>query len=264
MVDLELPDIGFGTGGAEYLSGRRCRECVALALNVGYRYIDTAQMYENEAAVGRGIADANVDRSDFALATKVRPENLGFDNVLTSTEASLERLSVEYLDLLYVHFPSGAYDPEETFAAFAELVDRELVTAVGVSNFSVPQLEEAVAVSEKPIVVNQVEMHPFCKQRELLVYARRNDVTLVGYCPLARGAVLDDPVITSIAAKHDVSPVAVTLMWLRQRAACPVPKSTDSDHIRENYEAMTKTLPPEDCERIEAIERTEKIVASRR
>ncbi|MFC6726432.1 aldo/keto reductase, partial [Halobium palmae] len=156
MSDLELPAVGFGTGGTE---GDACTDAVVGALDAGYRHVDTAQMYGNEGAVGRGIRESDVDRDDVVLATKVHPSNLAGDDVLETARESLDRLGADRVDLLYVHWPTDAYDPEETLPAFDDLRDRGVVDHVGVSNFTPALLDEARAILDAPIAAHQVECH---------------------------------------------------------------------------------------------------------
>src|SRR6056297_2542196 len=154
MSPAEIPQPGFGTSGHE---GEACTENVVRALEAGYRHVDTAQMYDNERAVGEALERADVDRADVFLATKVLPENLAHDDVIASTETSLDRLGVDAVDLLYVHWPVAAYEPESTLPAMDEVVERGFTRHVGLSNFTVEYLEEAREILDAPVVAHQVE-----------------------------------------------------------------------------------------------------------
>jgi len=258
VPDVTIPRPGFGTWQNP---GEQCATSVATALEVGYRHVDTAQDYENEDAAGDGLARADVDRGEYVLATKVRWNNLSYDDVIATTEESLRKLGTDYVDLLYVHWPADAYDPEETFRAFAELVDRGLVRHVGVSNFTVDLLEEALDVCDVPIVANQIETHPYQQQDEMLEYLRERDMYLVAYSPLARGNVFDIPEIVEIAEKHDATPPQVNLAWLLGRdGVVPIPMADIEPHVRENWAARDLELDEEDVALIESIEREEKYV----
>jgi 2,5-diketo-D-gluconate reductase B len=257
-VTLSLPPIGLGTGGTDSLDDV---ELMTTALEMGYRHIDTAQSYENEAEVGAAIAAADRPRSDVTIATKIERQNLGYDDVLSTGRASRDRLGVDTIDLLYVHFPTRTYDPTETLPAMDELVDAGVATHLGLSNFSPAQLEDAAEVLDHPIAVNQVEMHPFWQQRELVSYCQDAGIPIVAYTPIARGKVFDSPEIGAIADKHDTDAVAVTLAWLTGiDGVSAIPLTTSEAHLEANLAAPDLELDDEDVERIESIDETEKFV----
>ncbi|WP_372909699.1 aldo/keto reductase [Salinigranum sp.] len=247
-----MPVLGLGTW--QNTDPEECRTAVREALETGYRHVDTAQAYDNETAVGEGIAAADVPREDVFLATKVWTANLAFDDVLSTTRASLDRLGVDSLDLLYVHWPTGQYDPEETLAAFDELSDEGIVERVGVSNFGPQHLEEAVDVLDAPVFANQVELHPLLPQEELRTACAAHDVEVVAYSPLARGAVFDVPLLQELANDYDTSPAGVSLAWLRAKGVTAIPKATATAHIRDNWESLGVTLDDADVARIDALE----------
>ena len=249
----DMPVLGLGTW--QNTGPEQCAESVRTALETGYRHVDTAQAYGNEAAVGRGIAQADVPREEVFLATKVWLDNLAYDDVLATAEASLEKLGVEYVDLLYVHWPARTYNPEETLAAFSELYDQGLIEHVGVSNFTPDLLAEAVEVSDAPVFAEQVEMHPMLPQEEVRRVADEHGVHVVAYSPLARGAVFDVPAIREVAEKHDASPAQVSLAWLREKGVAAIPKATSAEHVRDNWASLDLTLDDEDVQRIDAIDR---------
>ena len=251
-----MPVLGLGTW--ENDDPAQCTESVANALDAGYRHVDTAQIYGNEAAVGKGIAESDVDREDIFLASKVWIDELAPADVASSTRESLDKLGVDAVDLMYVHWPAGEYEPEETLPAFAELRDDGLIDRIGVSNFEPHHLDAATdALGEAPFA-NQVEMHPLLRQEELREYADANDVELVAYSPLARGEILDDPAIVDIAEKHGVSAAQVSLAWLREKGVTAIPKATGIDHIRDNLASVDLTLDDEDVERIDSLGRTDR------
>lgn len=253
-----LPALGLGTWENE--DHEQCVESVRTALEMGYRHIDTAQAYRNEDAVGEGIAAADVPRKDVFLATKVWNNRLAPEDVIHYTRDSLERLGTDYVDLLYVHWPAGEYDPEGTLGAFDRLVAEGHVRNVGVSNFEPVHLDVARDVLDAPLFANQVELHPYHQQAELRTYATEEDLTLVAYSPLARGEVLSDPTLGDIAAKHDASEAQVTLAWLREIGVPAIPKATSEGHIRDNWESLDVTLDDDDMERIAELDRGERKV----
>ncbi|WP_232701090.1 aldo/keto reductase [Halobacterium wangiae] len=253
-----MPVLGIGTWQNE--DHGQCAESVRTALDHGYRHVDTAQAYRNEEAVGRGIAESDVDREDVFLATKVWTSNLAHDDVLETTEESLDRLRTDYLDLLYVHWPANQYDPEETLSAFAELRDEGAIERIGVSNFEPRHLDEARDVLGEHPFANQVEFHPLLPQEDIQAYTQSNDVELVAYSPLARGEVFDVPEIQNVAEKHGVSEAQVSLAWVREKGATAIPKATGADHIEDNFASLDVELDDEDVEQIDSVGRRDRQV----
>ena len=249
----EMPMLGLGTWQND--DPRDCATSVETALEMGYRHVDTAQAYGNEAAVGDGLAAAGVPREDIFLATKVWNSNLAPEDVVATTEDSLSKLGVDAVDLLYVHWPAGAYDAEATLSAFDELSDAGKIHRVGVSNFEPHHVETAMEILDAPLFANQVEMHPFLPQAELRAHATDHDYELVAYSPLARGDVFESDVLTDIAATHDASAAQVSLAWLREKGVTAIPKATGRDHIADNWASRGLELSDADIERIDAIDR---------
>jgi 2,5-diketo-D-gluconate reductase B len=236
-----------------------CVESVSTALEVGYRHVDTAEAYGNEAAVSDGIAAAEVDDSEVFLATKVLHPRFTDDYSAAGVEdhvrACLDRLDVESVELLYgVHWPAGEYDPEITFGACAALYDEGLFDRLGVCNMTADQLRVSNQISSVPITVIQVEMHPLLPQKELRDYCDSKDIDLVAYAPLGNGRVLEDPVVSSIAAERGVSPARVSIAWCLEKGAIPIPKATSRDHIEDNLAARDLDLTAEELARLDAIE----------
>jgi 2,5-diketo-D-gluconate reductase B len=249
-----MPMLGLGTW--KNSDPETCAESVATALEMGYRHIDTAQAYGNEAAVGAGIERSDVDREEVFLATKVWIDNLSREDVLATTEASLERLGVDRVDLLYVHWPARTYEPRETLGALNELYDDGRIDAIGVSNFEADQVAAAVEVSDAPIAANQVEIHPLFRQADLRAACEDLGVDLVAYSPLARGDVFEVPELQSIAEAHDASPAQVSLAWLREAGVTAIPKATSEAHIRDNWDSLSVSLSADDLATIREIEET--------
>ncbi|MFD1514183.1 aldo/keto reductase, partial [Halomarina rubra] len=244
---MDVPSLGLGTYQND--DHHQCVESVRTALDVGYRNVDTAQGYENEAAVGAGIANADVERSDVFLASKVQTDSLSYDDTLSSTRESAEKLGVDTIDLMYVHWPLNTYDPEETLPALDELREEGTIDHVGLSNFRPDQLDEAIEHLDAPLFAHQVEMHPLLQQEELHALAVEDDHLLVAYCPIARGKVEEVDEIREVAEKHDATPVQVSLAWLTSKEnVVAIPKATGEAHIRENFEAQAIELDAEDVE----------------
>jgi len=254
-----VPAVGLGTWR---LRGGDCRRAVRTALDLGYRHVDTAQVYGNEREVGAALAASGVDREDVFLATKLDGHSRRRGDVRPSVEASLSRLGVDCLDLLLVHWPTGKppFSPvelpvgaplAETLGAMNDLVDDGLVRHLGVSNFGVDRLAEARRLSDAPILTDQVQFHPYWDQSDLLAYCRRNDVLLTAYSPLCHGGVLDDPVLAAVGRTHGKNPAQVALRWVIQHEnVCTVPKATSREHLAANRDVFDFELTPGEMERI--------------
>jgi 2,5-diketo-D-gluconate reductase B len=250
-----VPPVGLGTMG---LDGAAGSDVVTAALEMGYRHLDTAQIYGNEAVVGAGLRAAvdrgAVDRDEVLVATKVWVDNLDPDRFRDAVEASRERLGVETIDLFYLHRPRGPYDPETTLPLFDAVRDDGLVRHVGVSNCTVEQLTAARAHLDAPITAHQTEYHPLFRRPALVADAREHDYTVVAYSPLAGGRVFDLDPVASVAEKHDASPAAVSIAWLRARGLAVIPKASSNEHLQSNLAAADLALDDDDIARIDAVE----------
>ncbi len=211
----ELPKIGLGTW--QITAHDQCVETVRNALDIGYRHVDTARMYENEAAVGEAIAESDVDRQEVFLATKLNVGNYERDDVLDSSRESLDRLRTDYVDLLYVHWPAGEYDPHETLGALRELRDEGVTRYIGLSNFTPELLREAREAQGETFYALQVEMHPYLPQDHLRKEALDHDLNLVAYSPFRHGTIFDEPVVETIAEETGGTPAQVLLAWLEEK-----------------------------------------------
>lgn len=256
VQETDVPALGLGTWELE---GAACREVVATALDMGYRHIDTAQVYGNEDEVGAGMATAGVAREEIFLTTKVWNSRLEPDRVRSTTEDSLRRLRTDYVDLLLIHWPARMDILPHTLEAMLVLRDAGKVRHVGVSNFTPSQLAEALR--HAPIFCNQVEYHPFLAQDALLDSCRTNGVLFTAYSPIARGRVLEDPVLTEIGGAHDRSPAQVALRWLLDHdQVAVVPKASTAEHLRANLDVFGFSLTPDERRRIAALDRGERLV----
>lgn len=255
---LQLPSVGLGTMGIDDPA------VIETALELGYRHLDTAQIYENEGVVGEGLARAlesnAVDRDDVTVATKVWADSLAPEDVRRTTLESLERLGLETVDLLYVHRPIDTYDPETTLPAFDDLVADGFVRHVGVSNFTVDELERAGEILNAPIAAHQVEYHPLFQSEHLLEHAREHGYPLVGYAPLSGGRVRDVEAVAEVAAKHDTTPEAVAIAWLASKEGLvTIPKASSRAHLDANLDAVGLELDSADRALIDGLEREEEI-----
>ncbi|WP_416840874.1 aldo/keto reductase [Haloferax sp. DFSO52] len=254
----EFPQLGYGTYKLE--DRDECIEGVTTALDIGYRHVDTAQMYNNEEYVGEALAESDVDIDDIFVATKLKPANLGYDDAIETAHESAEKLGVDTIDLLYVHWPLNTYDEDETLRALDELVEEGLVANIGLSNFRPDQLESAIEKLDAPVFAHQVEMHPLLQQHELRELADEYDHHLVAYSPIARNSVADNDTIVEIAEKYDASPAQVSLAWILAKGAVPIPKAASPDHIRDNFAALDLDLDDDDIAAIDALSRDHRIV----
>ncbi|EMA26932.1 aldo/keto reductase [Haloarcula marismortui] len=250
---MDLPPVGLGTMGIED------EAVVRTAIDCGYRHLDTAQIYDNESTVGAGIAAADTDRADLTVATKLWIDALEATAVRPATEASLDRLGLDAVDLLYVHRPRGDYDPETTLPAVEAVREAGLTAHVGLSNFNPDQLVVAREFLDK-IAAHQVEFHPLFWRESLLTDAQKHDYPLVVYAPLAGGRVFEEPTILNIAAQHETTPAAVSIAWVTSyENVVTIPKASSQSHLEANLAAADLELTDAEIARIEAIEREEEL-----
>nr|WP_199243424.1 aldo/keto reductase [Halopenitus persicus] len=244
--------LGYGTW--KLADRETCVDAITTAIETGYRHLDTARMYDNETYVGEAIADADVDREEVFLATKIWPDDLAYGDAIDAAYDSLENLDTDYLDLLYVHWPAKAYDPAETLEAFDRLVEEGVTERIGVSNFTPELLADACDRTTAPIFANQFECHPLLPRRRWREACADHGVHPVAYAPIARQEVFEESTIVEIAETHDVSPAQVSLAWLRQRDVTAIPKAASADHIRENWESLSLELEEAELAAIDGIE----------
>jgi len=243
-----IPSLGLGTWE---LLGKECEEIVKLALKIGYRHIDTAEMYKNEKEIGRAIKI--FPRSEIFITSKVLGSNLKYNDVIKACESSLKRLDTSYLDLYLIHWPNPEIPLEETFKAMKFLHEEEKIRSFGVSNFDLPLLEKALEIEEIPICVNQVEFNPYVYQKELLEFCKKHGIILVAYSPLARGAVNKDERIREIAEKYGKTPAQISLRWVIQKGAIPIPKASCEKHLKENIKIFDWKISKKDEREIDLI-----------
>ncbi len=251
-----VPALGFGTW---QLEGDACREGVEHALALGYRHIDTAQGYDNEEQVGAALAASGVPRDEIFLVTKLAPEFFRAEDAIRTSKESLDKLGVDAVDLLLLHWPNPDVPVEETLGALRVLQDEGRVRHLGVSNF--PPGPTRRANDAQRIFANQVEYHPFLHQRKLRALAEELDLLLTAYSPLAKGAVLDDPVLQEIGGTHGKTAVQVTLRWLLQQdRVAAIPKASSAAHREANLEVFDFELSPAEMTRIHELEREERLI----
>jgi 2,5-diketo-D-gluconate reductase B len=249
---VRIPMLGLGTWN---LRGEECARTVEEALRLGYRHIDTAAMYSNEAEVGRGLQASAVARDEVFITTKVWRSDIGAGDLQRSAEASLKRLQVSIVDLLLIHWPNPSIPLKTSIAALCDAKRRGFARAIGVSNFSVDLLREAVALSNEPIVANQCECHPRHDQTPLIEACRKLDVAFVSYRPLGKGALAADRLLTRIAAAHGKTAAQVALRWHIQKGLVAIPKSARREHLEANLAIFDFALNDSEMAEISALSR---------
>ena len=252
-----IPVVGLGTW---MLRGRECARLTEQAIRLGYRHIDTAQMYDNETAVGEGVR-ASGKRAEVTVTTKVQPTLLAARDLERSVKESLARLRVEVIDLLLIHWPNPRVPLSETLGAMARMKREGYVRALGVSNFTVALLDEANKVSPEPLVCNQIECHPFLDQSRVIAACRRHGMAVVAYSPVARGNAKGDAVLESIGRAHGKSAAQVSLRFLVQQGIAVIPRTSRLERLAENLALFDFELSEAEIAEIGALSgRNERIV----
>jgi 2,5-diketo-D-gluconate reductase B len=247
-----IPAMGLGT---MTLKENVCVDIVSAALRGGYRHLDTAQMYGNEREVGEGMRASGVKREDVFLTTKAWHNRLAAGDLERSVDESLERLKLPQVDLLLIHWPNAAIPLRETLGALAKVKRAGLTKHIGVANFTVTLIEEAVRLSDEPLVTNQIEVHPFIDRSKVIAACRRHGISVTAYCPLARGKVPGNPTIERIAKAHGKSAGQVALRWLVQQGIIPIPRTAKTERLKENLAVFDFTLAPAEMSEIGALAR---------
>ncbi|HDS1787755.1 aldo/keto reductase [Pseudomonas putida] len=256
---LDLPAIGLGTWP---MTGSECTQAVRQALDVGYRHIDTATAYENEAAVGQALRDSDVPREQIHLTTKVWWDRLEPNAMRQSLEDSLRALGTEQVDLFHIHWPGKAWDLARSIDTLVALRDEGKARHIGVANFPLGLLRQVVETLGAPLSAIQVEYHVLLSQQPLLDFARRHDLLLTAYTPLARGQAAAQPVIQAIARKHGVLPSQVALKWLLdQDGVAAIPKASSRENQLANLAALTVQLDDEDRAAIAGLPKDQRVVS---
>ncbi len=253
-----IPRLGLGTFR---LKDDVVIESVSSALDLGYRHIDTAAIYDNENAVGMALAQSELARNQYFLTTKVWHDQLRADQVVDSIKSSLERLQTDYLDMVLIHWPSpkGEVPIAETLAGLNEARKQGLTIHIGLSNFTIDQVSEArAAPGGEHLVTNQIEVHPFLSNRALVHHCQQHGLQVTAYMPLAVGNVMKDPTLKQIAERHHVTPAQVSLAWLLARDLVIIPSSTRRAHQEANMKAFDVALSADELAAIDALDRGER------
>lgn len=248
----EIPALGFGTFR---IADADVRRILPLALELGFRHVDTAQIYDNESGVGAGIAASGVPRGDIFLTTKVWPVNFAPKDFVRSVEESLSKLRTDYVDLLLLHWPGGSDVPrEDQIGELNRVRDRGLTRHIGISNYSIAEMEKAVALSATPLATNQVEFHPYLDQSRLLAAARVQGLSLTGYFVMADGRVPKDPLLAEIGARYGKTAAQVALRWAVQHEdVVALTKTAKAERLEENFRIFDFDLTDEEMAAIAAL-----------
>jgi 2,5-diketo-D-gluconate reductase B len=255
-----IPQMGYGTWNRP---GDEAYNGTLWALEAGCRHIDTAQGYQNEDEVGSALKDSGVLRKDIWITTKVAPENYGPGEVMRSSKESLEKLGLDQVDLLLLHWPSphNQYPLESYISQFAEVYDAGMAKYIGISNFTIPLLTEALELlGDRRILTNQVEIHVYMQNRPIVDHCRGIGISTTAYCPLARGALIGDPVLTEIGKAHGATDAQIALAFLMAEGHIVIPSSGKKDRIATNFEARRIELGDEEVQRIRSLERGQRLV----
>ncbi|WP_338516762.1 2,5-didehydrogluconate reductase DkgB [Alteromonas gracilis] len=249
-----IPSLGVGTFR---LKGDEAYNSVTMALDVGFRHIDTAQIYGNEEAVGRAIKDSSVAREDIYVTTKVWNDKLNKAGFIDSVKESLAKLQLSYVDLLLIHWPSpeNGESMEEYLGELQRAKELGLTKAIGISNFTVAQIEQAVSIlGDGEIATNQVEVHPYLTNEKVRQACAKLGITVTGYMPFAVGKVLKDDTINAIADKHGITAAEVVVAWELAHGLVTIPSSTKRKNLEVNFNALSLTLDAEDIAKIDALD----------
>jgi 2,5-diketo-D-gluconate reductase A len=261
QIDLrggaQIPQLGFGVF---LVAPDETAEAVSHALSAGYRHIDTAAAYRNEAAVGQAIRSSGIDRGEIFLTTKCFNDDHGYEQAKRAFHASLQRLEMDYVDLYLIHWPVPAHDLYvETWKAFIELRDEGLIRTIGVSNFQPAHLERLIAETGETPAINQIELHPYFQQRGLLHEHQELGIVTESWSPLARGEALEDPAIVEIAEAHSKTSAQVILRWHLQLGKVVIPKSVTPKRIEQNFEVFDFELSAEQMQAIDDLDEGRRI-----
>lgn len=247
---VEIPAFGLGVYKVE--EGKEVEETVSYAIDLGYRLVDTAAFYDNEEGVGRAIRNSTIPREELFVTTKIWNSDQGYEETLQAFERSFQKLNIDYIDLLLVHWPvKGKY--VDTWRALEKLYKEKKVRAIGVSNFTIEYLQDLMAHSTIKPMLNQVELHPKLSQKELITFCKEHDIHVQAWSPIARGAVLEEPLLVKLAEKYHKTTAQIILRWHLQNNVLIIPKSTNKERLESNASLYDFKLSKEDMHKIDSL-----------
>ncbi len=247
-----IPLVGLGTWD---LRGRACARVVEQALRIGYRHIDTAEMYDNEREVGEGLRASGVRREEVFVVTKVWPSHFAPRELELAAKDSLMRLRLSDVDLLLLHWPNPRIPLSETLGELCKLKQAGLARNIGVSNFTIAMIEEATRLAGEPLVCNQIEMHPFLDQSKVVAACRAHGLAVVAYSPIARGGAKNDAVLARIGKAHGKTAAQVSLRWLVQQQIVVIPRTSRVERLSENFSIFDFKLSTSEMAAIDSLAR---------
>ena len=248
---MTMPLFGLGVWRLE--SGKETRDAVSYALELGYKHIDTASMYNNEEDVGVAIQESSLPREKLFITTKVNSSELGYESTLEACERSLKKLKLTYIDLFLIHKPVEGYR-QNTWKALEKLKHESICRSIGVSNFSPKHLNEIFKICEFIPAVNQIEMNPFLAQKNISEFCRSKNIHITGYCPLARTEKSNDPTLVNVANECGKTWAQVMVRWGLQKQLTTIPKSANSERIRENSDVFNFELNEKQMQRLDDLD----------
>ena len=254
LNDVEMPRLGLGT--YKSAEGGDVEGAVLAALKIGYRSIDTASLYRNEAGIGAAVRASGVPRSELFLTTKVWHDEQGYDETLAAFERSLAQLGTDYLDLYLIHWPRA--ESAETWRAMERLYAEGSIRAIGVCNHLEHHLEDLLRRAQTPPMVNQYEFHPWLQQPSLLRYCEGHDIVVEAWAPLMKGRTAEEPELARIGERHGKSPAQLAIRWLLQHGVVTIPKSVHPERIAENADVFDFALSVEEMRAIDMLDRGER------
>lgn len=250
---IEIPSIAFGTW--KFLDNEETSQIINNAITNGYRYIDTASAYGNEASIGRGIKQSGIDRQSIVIGGKLWNDDRGYEKTIKACYKTIETLNCEYLDVYLIHWPASkaVYDNwkeinNETWKAMEYLYESGLVKAIGVCNFKVNQLESLIEKAKIKPMINQVEFHPGVMQKEILEFCKRNSILVEAWSPLGSGKLIKKEQLKEIASKYNKDVAQICIKWCIQNGTLPIPKTSDTDRMKSNLNVFDFTISKEDME----------------
>lgn len=252
---IEMPRFGLGVFKTEV--GSESENAVRWALEAGYRAVDTAALYRNEAEVGKVVNSEIVPREDVFVTSKVWVDNLSYDGTKAAFDESMRKLGLDYVDLYLVHWPVN--DWKGAWKALEEIYKTDRARAIGVSNFLEHHLDELLDIAEVPPAVNQIEFHPYLQQPNLQAYCRDKNIALTAWAPIMKGRVMDVPTLIEIGEKYDKTAVQVTLRWMLQIGVITIPKSAHKERIEDNAKIYDFELTDAEIQAINALDKNERI-----
>jgi diketogulonate reductase-like aldo/keto reductase len=245
-----MPLLGLGTW---QLTGNDCVKSVEMALDLGYRHIDTAKIYGNHKEVAKGINNSTIDRDQIFITSKIWNDSHQYEDVLSSGKNILRELDIEYLDLMLIHWPVEEVPVEETFKGLQELKEDGLIKNIGVSNFMINHLEESFEKSSAVIRNNQIKINPYEFDKNLIDFCQDNNITVTAYSPLARGEIFDDQEILDLSEKVGHSPAQLVLRWLAEKNIIVIPKASSEEHLKDNKNIFDWEFPVEVSEILDSL-----------